>query len=99
MTPVTGAAGQVVSYTPFMLHVCQQWKKMEETRETGRKHNAMNGSCEEEPYDRYSFGVDVIGKWENLDKDELGRFTEAANIERVRRRLQRIYAKSLGGKR
>lgn len=94
LTPVTGAAGQVVSYTPFMLHVCQQYKKMEETWETGRKRNSMNGSYEEEPYDWYSFGIDIINKWENLDKDELGRFTEAANIERVRRRLQRIYAKS-----
>ena len=94
LTPVTGAAGQVVSYTPFMLHVCQQLKKQEETREAGLKHNAMDGSCEEEQCDSYSFGIDVINKWENMDKVELNRFSEAANIERVRRRLQRIYAES-----
>ena len=76
MTPVTGAAGQVVSYTPFMLHVCQQLKKQEETREAGLKHNAMDGSCEEEQYDSYSFGIDVINKWENMDKVELNRFSE-----------------------
>ena len=32
LTPVTGAAGQVESYTPFMLYVCQQRKLLEQKK-------------------------------------------------------------------
>ena len=40
LTPVTGAAGQGVSYTPFMQYVCQQRKLLEKKK--NEKKNEKN---------------------------------------------------------
>jgi hypothetical protein len=117
LTPVTGAAGQVASYTPFMLFVCQQRRLIESQKKENAKKIILSGyQSNNQTYDKatnevqennltdsqkyhvlsnnFSLGVNFSNGWKELSAEKKETFTQAAGTERIRRRLQRIYAKS-----
>ena len=117
LTPVTGAAGQVASYTPFMLFACQQRRLIEIHKKENAKNIILSGyqsnsqACDESTNEveenaltnsqtyhmlsnNFSLGVNFSNGWKELNAEKKEIFTQAAGTERIRRRLQRIYAKS-----
>ena len=121
LTPVTGAAGQVVSYTPFMLYVCQQRKLLEQKKNENFNSSSIKSMFENnnqindkdfnlsennariqdnsQKYNmllnnNFNLGLKFSIGWNELEDVEKDMFTQAAGTERIRRRLQRIYAKS-----
>jgi hypothetical protein len=76
-TPLTGAAEEIVSYTPFMLYVC-----------------GVQNVCSEGEISLESQGESLVKGWADLNGAAKEELVHASKTERIRRRLQRIYAKS-----
>ena len=83
LTKQTGAREEIVSYTPFMLYVCERMAS-----------EGLQGS--RKGVDRFdeAKGMSLYKGWAELNESSTKKFAYAAKTERVRRRLQCIYSKS-----
>ena len=75
----TGAREEIVSYTPFMLYVCERMES------GGRASQGSESGVK---------GSSLYKGWAEMDENGTEKFAYAAKTERVRRRLQCIYSKS-----